>query len=72
MSARKRQFAGVTKQVAAFLRNTPAITRASYIAPCLFPLFDKAKLSDLWTAASGRDGLRVREARLAAVLEAAG
>ncbi len=27
MSARKRQLAGVTKSVAAFLRNTPAITR---------------------------------------------
>jgi DNA topoisomerase-1 len=72
-SARKRQLAGVTKEVAAFLRNTPAITRTSYIAPCLFSLFEKAKLSDLWAAtAAGRDGLRMREARLAAVLEAAG
>jgi DNA topoisomerase-1 len=73
MSARKRQLAAVTKTVAAFLRNTPAITRSSYIAPCLFALFETAKLSDLWAAASERhDGLRVREARLAAVLEAAG
>lgn len=71
-TARKRQLAEVTKEVASFLRNTPAITRASYIAPCLFTLFEKAKLSDLWAAVEGRDGLRVREARLAAVLEAAG
>lgn len=70
-TARKRQLAEVTKQVASFLRNTPAITRSSYIAPCLFSLFEKAKLSDLWAAVDGRDGLRAREARLAAVLEAA-
>ena len=69
-TARRRQLAGVTKEVASFLRNTPAITRASYIAPCLFTLFEKAKLSDLWAAVDSREGLRVREARLAAVLEA--
>jgi DNA topoisomerase-1 len=69
-TARKRQLASVTREVASFLRNTPAITRASYIAPCLFALFDKAKLSDLWAAVDARDGLRVREVRLAAVLEA--
>jgi DNA topoisomerase I len=69
-TARKRQLAGVTKEVASFLRNTPAITRASYIAPCLFSLFEKAKLSDLWASVDGREGLRAREARLAAVLEA--
>jgi DNA topoisomerase I len=70
-TARKRQLAGVTKEVASFLRNTPAITRASYIAPCLFTMFEKAKLSDVWAAVDSREGLRVREARLAAVLEAA-
>jgi DNA topoisomerase-1 len=70
-TARKRQLAAVTKQVASFLRNTPAITRSSYIAPCLFSLFERAKLSDLWAAVDGSDGLRAREARLAAVLEAA-
>lgn len=68
-TARRRQLAGVTRQVATFLRNTPAITRASYIAPCLFTLFEKAELSELWAAVDGRDGLRAREARLAAVLE---
>lgn len=73
VSARKRQAASVAKSVAAFLRNTPAITRKSYIAPCLFAMFETAKLSDLWAAASAdrRDGLRVREVRLAAVLQAA-
>ena len=72
-SARRRQMAGVTNSVAAFLRNTPAITRQSYIAPCLFAMFEKAKLSDLWAAATDRqDGLKLRESRLAAVLAAAG
>jgi DNA topoisomerase I len=71
-SARKRQVTAVTKSVAEFLRNTPAITRKSYIAPCLFSMFENAKLSDLWAAAGERhDGLKVREARLAAVLAAA-
>jgi DNA topoisomerase-1 len=69
-TARKRQLADVTKQVASFLRNTPAITRSSYIAPCLFTLFEKAKLSDMWAVVDSREGLRKREARLAAVLEA--
>ncbi len=71
-TARKRQVATVTKSVAAFLRNTPAITRASYIAPCLFSMFEKRTLSDMWAAVERRDGLRVREAKLAAVLEAVG
>jgi DNA topoisomerase-1 len=71
-AARKRQVADVTRNVAAFLRNTPAITRKSYIAPCLFALFETAKLSDLWGAVSDRhEGLKAREARLAAVLAAA-
>jgi DNA topoisomerase-1 len=72
VSARRRQLAAVTKSVADFLRNTPAITRASYIAPCLYALFETARLAELWAATSGRDGLRAREARLAAVLAAAG
>jgi len=68
-TARRRQVATVTKAVAAFLRNTPAITRASYIAPCLFAMFEKKTLAEKWAAVERRDGLRVREARLAAVLE---
>jgi DNA topoisomerase-1 len=74
VSARKRQAAGVARTVAAFLRNTPAITRKSYIAPCLFSMFEKARLADLWAAAGTerREGLRARETRLAAVLAAAG
>jgi DNA topoisomerase I len=73
VSARKRQVADVAKTVAAFLRNTPAITRKSYIAPCLFSMFEKAKLADLWAAAAveRHEGLKMREARLAQVLAAA-
>ena len=53
-SARKRQIAGVARQVAEVLRNTPAISRKSYIAPALFQLFDSGKLQVLWSAARGR------------------
>jgi len=36
-------------------------------------MFEKATLAEMWAAAADRrDGLRAREARLAAVLEAAG
>ncbi|MEQ1770274.1 MAG: DNA topoisomerase IB [Devosia sp.] len=72
-AARNRQIAEVTRNVAAFLRNTPAITRKSYIAPCLFQLFEKAKLPELWAKVDERhDGMRQREARLGAVLQAVG
>ena len=73
VSARRRQVADVARTVAAFLHNTPAITRKSYIAPCLFAMFEKAKLADLWAKAATErhDGVRVREARLALVLDAA-
>jgi DNA topoisomerase-1 len=68
-SARKRQMAGVVKQVSAFLQNTPAICRASYVAPCLFALFERGRLAGLWCdGGAGADGLRQREARLAHVL----
>lgn len=72
-TARKRQVTGVTKQVAAFLQNTPAICRQSYIAPCLFKLFDNGKLAELWASVTdARSGLKQREARLEAVLSAVG
>jgi DNA topoisomerase-1 len=70
-TARSRQINAVSRSVAAFLRNTPTIARKSYIAPCLFTLFESAKLPDLWAAASAsHDGLRVREAKLESVLQA--
>ena len=72
-SGRKRQMMTITRQVAAFLQNTPAICRASYVAPCLYALFDKGRLAELWAAGGdGANGVRQREARLAAVLSAAG
>ena len=73
VTGRKRQMAAVTKQVATFLQNTPAICRASYITPCLYALFDKGRLGGLWAAGGdGANGVKQREIRLAAVLEAAG
>ncbi|MDB5538917.1 MAG: hypothetical protein JWQ89_644 [Devosia sp.] len=72
-SARKRQMAAVTRQVAEFLQNTPAISRASYIAPCLFALFEKRRLAEMWAlGGEGANGVKQREVRLAAVLAAAG
>jgi len=69
ITGRKRQMAEVTKRVAAFLQNTPAICRASYVAPCLYALFDKGKLAAMWAGATTETrGLRLREARLTGVL----
>ena len=61
--ARKKQMAEVTRQVAAFLQNTPAICRSSYIAPKLYELFDRRQLGPIWTGATGP-----RETRLIEVL----
>jgi DNA topoisomerase-1 len=61
----------VSQQIADVLRNTPVICRKSYIAPCLFKLFDQGKLKPLWDApGKGRTGLLMRESRLGAVLAA--
>jgi len=71
VSARRRQMAQVTREVAQVLRNTPMICRKSYIAPCLFKLFDEGKLQSLWQAAGrGKTGLKQREQRLQTVLAA--
>lgn len=73
VSARRRQMAQVSREVADVLRNTPMICRKSYIAPCLFKLFDQGKLQTLWAAAGdGKAGLRQREQRLQGVLAAMG
>jgi DNA topoisomerase-1 len=72
-TARRRQMAQVAKQVSEVLQNTPVICRKSYIAPCLFKLFDDGKLKAIWDAAGkGRTGLLQREKRLAVVLAAVG
>lgn len=68
---RRRQIAEVSKKVAEFLRNTPAISRKSYIAPGLIELFESGRLGRLWNRPDGRRTLmRRREARLGRVLEA--
>ena len=68
-AARRRQMAQVAREVASVLRNTPMISRKSYIAPCLFKLFNDGKLKALWeTAGAGRAGLLARERRLSVVL----
>ncbi len=70
-SARKRQIAGVSREIADVLRNTPMICRKSYIAPFLFRLFDTGKLRALWEAAASTNGPRSAERRLGAILAAA-
>lgn len=69
-AARRRQVAAVTRNVAEMLRNTPAISRKSYIAPCLVELFEAGELKLLWGEEedSASRGLRARERRLAQVL----
>lgn len=70
-TARRRQMAQVARDVSEVLRNTPAICRKSYIAPCLFKLFDSGKLKAMWDGAGGgRAGLLAREKRLGVVLAA--
>ncbi len=72
-SGRNRQVADVIRSVAAFLQNTPAICRKSYVAPCLISLFEEGRLAELWSAAPANgSGLRQREAKLAAILAVAG
>jgi DNA topoisomerase-1 len=68
-TARRRQVAAVIKHVAAFLQNTPAICRRSYVAPCLIDYFEKGLLTSIWASGGeGGHGLRQREMRLAAIL----
>ncbi|MEO9298211.1 hypothetical protein [Devosia alba] len=63
----------MAREVASVLRNTPMISRKSYIAPCLFKLFNDGKLKPLWeTSGANRRGLLAREGRLGAVLAAIG
>jgi DNA topoisomerase-1 len=70
-TARRRQMAQVAREVSEVLRNTPAICRKSYIAPCLFKLFDNGQLKAVWESAGrGSAGLLAREKRLGAVLAA--
>ena len=72
-TGRRRQVASVMRDVAAFLQNTPAICRKSYVAPCLVDLFEAGRLADLWQGdATAKHGLRQREVRLGAVLDAVG
>jgi DNA topoisomerase-1 len=71
-AGRKRQIAGVARQVADFLQNTPLISKKSYIVPELFALFDAGRLSALWQKGStAAKGLRLREVRLREALGAA-
>lgn len=70
-TARRRQMTRVAREVSEVLRNTPAICRKSYIAPCLFTLFDAGQLKAVWEGAGrGRAGLLARERRLGVVLAA--
>ncbi|HHY48924.1 MAG TPA: DNA topoisomerase IB, partial [Alphaproteobacteria bacterium] len=72
-AARRRQVAEVIRKVAAFLQNTPAICRKSYVAPLLLARFDKGTLAAAWNAVTARqDGLRRREIQLGALLLAGG
>ena len=68
-AARKRQLAAVYKRVSEVLRNTPAITRSSYIAPVLVRLFDDGRLQAVRKGPAPSDRLHCREARLATLFD---
>jgi len=68
ITARKRQMASVVRDVSEFLRNTPAICRKSYIAPCLFKLYEDGTLATAWVVETAVRGLRRREMCLASVI----
>lgn len=72
LTARKRQMAAVVREVAQYLRNTPAICRKSYIAPCLLRLFEEGRLRQMWVEdPEAPQALRRRERRLSAVISVA-
>lgn len=69
-SGRNRQIAQAAKQVSEILRNTPAISRKSYIAAPILTSFVKGRLNRLWPKrGSSRSGLTREEHHLRRFLE---
>lgn len=65
-----RHVVETVKEVAALLRNTPAICRRCYLHPAVVAAFEAGELASL-DSATPRRGLRVHEAELCLLLEQA-
>ncbi len=70
-AARKRAIAAAMRNVAEFLRNTPAVTRSSYVHPLVIDCFNAGELSKSLLRAPYRKGLNGPETGLMRLLEAA-
>jgi DNA topoisomerase IB len=68
-SAVKRTIVGVIKQVAAELRNTPAVCRKSYINPVVFDGWRAGEIDDLFGRDSKSVTTRRAEARILSFLQ---
>ena len=68
-TARRRVVAGVVREIAGRLNNTPAVARASYIAPAVIRRFDENRLSATLFRGPHRRGLSAAETALMRLLE---
>jgi len=67
---RKRQVAGVMREIAAMLANTPAVARASYVHPAVVEAFLDGSLPERLASSAPAAWLSRREATVAALLDA--
>ncbi len=70
-TARRRQVAGVLREVAEMLANTPAVTRKSYVHQRLVDAFEQDELAALIVRRARCRGLTVGETAVAALFPAA-
>jgi DNA topoisomerase-1 len=70
-SARKRALAAAMRNVSEFLRNTPAVTRSSYVHPLVTDCFNAGQLDSSLMRAPHRKGLTGPETGLMRLLEQA-
>jgi DNA topoisomerase-1 len=70
-AARKRAIAAAMRHVSEFLRNTPAVTRSSYVHPLVTDCFNAGELDASLLRAPHRKGLSAPETGLMRLLERA-
>ncbi|UGY09799.1 DNA topoisomerase IB [Phyllobacterium pellucidum] len=68
-SARKRAVAAAMRHVSEFLRNTPAVTRSSYVHPLIIESFNAGELGGALLRSPHRKGLSGPETGLMRLLE---
>jgi DNA topoisomerase I len=65
---RRRQVAGVIRDVAELLGNTPAVVRKNYVHGCLLTAFEQGLLPELYAATAEASGSRRGEALVAMLI----